>query len=215
MAAFKKTKQNGACHIGTISQNHMKDIHALGQTLRTRRAKTRLLRQFMTRAAVAVILRDNREHGVEVLLIKRAHIKGDRWSGHMALPGGKMQKSDHSARMAAIRETFEEVGLLLWRKDYRGRLSDVMTLAHGLKKPMVVSPYVFALSGSGKIQTNYEVAETVWIPLAALVAPQNRSTILWQNYGMNKVLPCCLYRGYQIWGLTLMMLDDLISAWQS
>lgn len=193
----------------------MNTIHHLGQALRKRRAKTRLLRRFMTRAAVAVILRENLNHGIEVLLIKRAELKGDRWSGHMALPGGRMDLSDQNARTTAIRETFEEIGILLWRKDYRGRLADVMTMAHGLKKPMVVSPYVFELSGNPNLHLNYEVADTVWIPLAYLADPHNRSTILWEAHGICKNLPCCHYLSYPVWGLTLLMLDDLIRAWQT
>jgi 8-oxo-dGTP pyrophosphatase MutT (NUDIX family) len=47
----------------------------------------------------------------EILFIKRAGRAGDRWSGHVALPGGKRDPQDASDRVAAIRETQEEVGL--------------------------------------------------------------------------------------------------------
>lgn len=51
-------------------------------------------------------------HGTpEVLFIKRAAREGDRWTSHVALPGGKRDPEDESDRATAIRETMEEVGL--------------------------------------------------------------------------------------------------------
>lgn len=59
------------------------------------------------------------EHGdPEVLFIKRASRVGDRWTGHVALPGGKRDPEDADDRAAAIRETSEEVGLDLTTEDY-------------------------------------------------------------------------------------------------
>lgn len=52
----------------------------------------------------------------EVLFIKRAGRAGDRWSGHVALPGGKRDPQDADDLAAAIRETKEEVGLDLTAK---------------------------------------------------------------------------------------------------
>ena len=49
----------------------------------------------------------------EVLFIKRATRQGDRWTGHVALPGGKREGADDDDRAASIRETMEEIGLNL------------------------------------------------------------------------------------------------------
>lgn len=187
----------------------MKSISQLQNVLGRRRAKTRLLRRFMVRSSVAAIVRESEIGELEVLLIKRAESKGDRWSGHMALPGGREEKADNSVRATAMRETSEEIGLDLPENNYIGRLSDVMTLAHGTKKPMVVSPYVFRLAGQPKLQLNHEVAEVVWLPLSFLADPDNRDSMRWEKNGVGIKLPCYHYNGYKIWGLTLRMLDEL------
>lgn len=58
------------------------------------------------------------QHGdPEVLFIKRASRVGDRWTGHVALPGGKRDPEDVDDRAAAIRETSEEIGLDLTTED--------------------------------------------------------------------------------------------------
>ncbi|KAJ5833113.1 hypothetical protein N7474_001424 [Penicillium riverlandense] len=52
------------------------------------------------------------QHGdPEVLFIKRASRVGDRWTGHVALPGGKRDPEDADDCAAAIREAVEEIGL--------------------------------------------------------------------------------------------------------
>ena len=70
----------------------------------------------------------------EILFIKRAGRAGDRWSGHVALPGGRRDPPDLDDRAAAIRETREEVGLDLTHADclYAGNLPErVVTTTWG------------------------------------------------------------------------------------
>jgi 8-oxo-dGTP pyrophosphatase MutT (NUDIX family) len=58
------------------------------------------------------------QHGEpEVLFIKRASRVGDRWTGHVALPGGKRDPEDADDKAAAIREASEEIGLDLTMDD--------------------------------------------------------------------------------------------------
>ena len=62
-------------------------------------------------AVVAIIYKRNSEESV-LYLIERNTYNGHH-SGQMALPGGKMDKSDANLYETAIREVYEEIGILL------------------------------------------------------------------------------------------------------
>ena len=47
----------------------------------------------------------------EVLFIKRASRPGDRWTSHVAFPGGGREPGDEDDCAASVRETREEIGL--------------------------------------------------------------------------------------------------------
>jgi 8-oxo-dGTP pyrophosphatase MutT (NUDIX family) len=121
------------------------------------------------------------KHGdAEVLFIKRASRKGDRWTSHIALPGGRRDPEDADDKAAAIRETWEEVGIDL--KSYAlecGNLPQRLVTTHWGKKPLLVlCPYVFVLTHHQippmKLQPT-EVAATHWVPIRSLMSPLQRT----------------------------------------
>lgn len=79
------------------------------------------------------------KHGdPEILFIKRAANKNDKWTGHIAFPGGRRDPDDGDDREAAIRETWEEVGIDLREESgnaiYGGNLNQsVITTSWGSK----------------------------------------------------------------------------------
>lgn len=170
----------------------------------------KLLRRLMKRSAVAMILQV-RAGELHILMIKRAERKGDPWSGHMAFPGGRMEKSDANGFEVAVRETSEEVGLFIDERDECiGRLSDLNARPTKGALGMAVSPFVFRLEREVDFSPNYEVAETVWVPLEFLLDPDNREEMVWKYKSMEIPMPCYMYEGRRIWGLSLMMLDELM-----
>lgn len=118
------------------------------------------------RAAVALVLREDEQTGdLALLLIQRAQSEGDRWSGHIAFPGGRVAAGDAGAREAAERETREEVGLDLRPEHYAGRLDDLF----GRSDPIVVSGFVYALPSVPVLTANHEVERAFWLPLSELL----------------------------------------------
>lgn len=162
------------------------------------------------RSAVAVILREHFGQ-LEVLMIKRAENERDPWSGHMAFPGGRLDPGDAHGYAAAVRETEEEIGLLLGEGEpCLGRLSELNAARPGSIDGMFVTPYVFHLSREVSFTPNYEVADVVWIPLPFLQDASNRDSLEIEREDQCYVLPCYHFGQYCVWGLSLMMLDEML-----
>ncbi len=129
-----------------------------------------LLLDGSSRAAVAVVLRE-REHGPELLLIERAEVEGDPWSGHMAFPGGRLD-SGETVEQAARRETHEEVGLSLHDAEAIGRLDDLTGRRAGTSMGLVISALVFHHHGETPLTyQEREVREALWVPVSLLSEP--------------------------------------------
>ncbi len=122
-----------------------------------------------------------------------------------------MDPEDRHGFDVAVRETHEEIGLRLDDRDpCIGRLSEIMTHPQIKRRAMVVSPYIFRLDRDVELTPNYEVAEIVWVPLDFLKDKGNREKMVWERNGIEIPLPCYMYEGRRIWGLSLMMLDEFL-----
>ncbi len=189
----------------------MHELDPIQTALAHYQARRYRFRRRFKRAAVAVILRETRQ-GAEVLLAQRARRIGDPWSGDMAFPGGRVDAvDDASASRAACRETREETGLVIERGHGIGRLSDRLTLDHLRRAPMVVSPFVYRLVCDQPVQHNHEIAATRWLALGWLDEPSHRSVLHWQIGRVRLPMPCYDCGPQQrLWGLTLIMLDELV-----
>jgi len=189
----------------------------LAELLISYKAKKKLSRYWSKRSAVAILLDKHAGAEASILMIKRAEHKGDPWSGHMAFPGGRCEAFDKNGLATAKREMHEEVGFDIddaehkpLKGEWLGRLSDISTLRRITPRAMVVTPYVFSVADKPMLEGNYEVAETVWIPLTYFSDIKNRSihSIEYQQRTIN--LPCYCYDGKVIWGMSLSMIDEIL-----
>lgn len=118
----------------------------------------------------------------EVLFIKRAARKGDRWTSHIALPGGRRDPEDADDEAAAVRETSEEVGLDLRKYALPcGNLPQrIVTTSWGKRALLVLCPYVYILTTHDipplKPQPT-EVAAIHWVPVRSLLSPRKRTVV--------------------------------------
>lgn len=163
-------------------------------------------RRWARRAAVAILLREG-PAGLEMLMIERAQRAGDPWSGHMAFPGGMLSALDRHSLAAAIRETGEEIGLDLGQHAPVARLSEISSPSHRGPRPMTITPYVFVLRDEPAFTLNHEVAAVLWVPLRFLGDAANRGAVRWRHLQ----LPCYDWEGRRIWGLSLQMIEELLS----
>ncbi|KAJ3166319.1 hypothetical protein HDU88_003543 [Geranomyces variabilis] len=111
----------------------------------------------------------------EVLFVRRAANENDRWSGHMAFPGGKADPNE-TDQHAAERECIEEIGLDLNSAEYTclGALDDRnVTPAASTKPVLILSPYVYLQLvpvTPPLILLPEEIASIHWIPLSFFLA---------------------------------------------
>lgn len=182
----------------------VEDINRISGRLADHRPRRLPGRSLLTRCGVAVVLQEQ-EQGPSVLLIRRAEHENDPWSGQMGFPGGRMEAGDADALATAIRETHEETGLLIEQSECIGRLSDLLARP----VPMIITPSVFRLDRQPAWRLNHEVDEVVWVPLSLFDAA-NRQNMNWRFLGIERRMPCYFFEGRRIWGLTLMMLDELL-----
>ncbi|KAL8683954.1 MAG: hypothetical protein Q9186_000165 [Xanthomendoza sp. 1 TL-2023] len=87
----------------------------------------------------------------EVLFIKRAARKGDRWNGHIAFPGGGRDLADEDDIATSVRETREEIGMDLGAEHCLqvGNLSERIVTTWLGKTPYVV------LASAGYTRTHF------------------------------------------------------------
>jgi len=164
----------------------------------------------MIAAAVAVILHEGDE-GLEALFIHRAVRAGDTWSGQIAFPGGRREAGDMDLRATAIRETLEEVGVDLTGAEPLGVLDDLHPRTPVLP-PVVVRPFVFALTERPSIVVSPEVQDAFWVPFLALQAPGVLGEITIDHPGIpRRVLPAYTLGNRTIWGMSERILTPLIS----
>lgn len=125
------------------------------------------------RASVALVLREVSARGPEILFIERAEKDGDPWSGHMAFPGGRVAADLETPEEAAVRETHEEVGLVLPSSARLGRLDDMEGHHAGRAAGIVISAFVYQLESAGElVPQESEVREAFWVPVLSLVEPE-------------------------------------------
>jgi 8-oxo-dGTP pyrophosphatase MutT (NUDIX family) len=132
-----------------------------------------------------------------VLLTKRAE-KLRSHSGQVAFPGGTIDSTDASPEAAALRETFEEIGLDQDRIEIIGRMPDYVA-GSGYR----IAPVLGIVQPGFQLSLNAEEVDAAFeVPLRFLMDPVNhkRDSRMWNDlewffYDMP-------YGDRRIWGVT-------------
>ncbi|WP_230976724.1 CoA pyrophosphatase [Pseudothauera rhizosphaerae] len=156
-------------------------------------------------AAVLVPVVD-RADDLSVLLTRRTdHLH--HHPGQISFPGGRVEDSDTSAVMTALRETEEEIGLDPQRVELLGELAEYHT-GTGFRVTPVVGlvhpPFELVLD-------DFEVAEAFEVPLRFLLDPANRERHRVEYQGRMREYYAIPYHDYFIWGATAGILVQMSS----
>jgi 8-oxo-dGTP pyrophosphatase MutT (NUDIX family) len=171
----------------------------------------------LRRAAVALVLREGSE-GPELLVIKRSEAEHDHWSGHMALPGGRVEPSDEDLLATAARETFEEVGLDLGAGGEAVARLGTITPQSPYAPRVSVTPFVFvappeyhAKGGPKGLLLNEEVAAALWVPVDELKKGGRSAVFRMAFAGVEREWPAYPSQHGPIWGITERILTEFLS----
>jgi 8-oxo-dGTP pyrophosphatase MutT (NUDIX family) len=186
------------------------DIARLVQALERRPGRGIEPDQPMRRAAIALVMRMGELREPELLMIKRAEVDRDPWSGHIACPGGRMEPGDLDLAQTAMRETWEETGIDLARiGQILGTLDDISPRTPVLP-PIIIRPFVAAIPSDIEIVQSPEVAAAFWVPLSALRARAAWGMGTVQVRGVDREVATFTHAGYTVWGLTERVLKQLL-----
>lgn len=174
-------------------------------------------RSLVTRCGVVLLIAesglDKKAPGPAILMMRRAERIGDPWSGDVSFPGGKQDSFDASTRAAALRELQEETGFMAdGQTTPIGRLSDRLTREHGRRRPMTVSPYVYRTEKAVHLVPGAEAASLVWVPLSFFTDPDRKTRKTWRVGGLPLPAPAIDIGGPILWGLSLMIVNELMRA---
>jgi 8-oxo-dGTP pyrophosphatase MutT (NUDIX family) len=157
----------------------------------------------LVEAAVLVGL-VRREPGTQVLLTRRTDALRNH-AGQVSFPGGRVEDTDADAVAAAMRETFEEVGIAPVQIAPLGYL-DAFTTVTGFR----VLPVVATISSSYVARPDpNEVAEVFEVPLSFLLDPGNLASLSLEHRGRARQVWEYSYPDQRIWGVTAAILLNL------
>jgi 8-oxo-dGTP pyrophosphatase MutT (NUDIX family) len=181
----------------------MDDIHAIKRTLQARRPRTagEAYSHYMHSAVLIPLFIEN--GGYNILFTERSH-NVEHHKGQISFPGGVVDKRDRSFLETALRESYEEIGLLSKDVEILGPLDEECTVTSNF----VIHPFAGLIPYPYPFKINRdEVESLIAIPIRSLSAKQEHVSLDDLTYHGTVYE----YGGYTIWGATASITENLIS----
>ncbi|MBT8282720.1 MAG: CoA pyrophosphatase [Muriicola sp.] len=165
-----------------------------------------IIRKNPKKAGVMALFYPGESSQTHLLLIMRRTYKGVH-SSQVAFPGGKKEKGDTSILHTALRETYEEVGVLPEKVEIIRGVSEVFIPPSNFE----VQPYVGLYADPTPfILQEDEVEHLIEVPLKKVMDNSYlTSQILSTSYASEIEVPAFNFNGYTVWGATAMMLNEI------
>jgi 8-oxo-dGTP pyrophosphatase MutT (NUDIX family) len=123
----------------------------------------------------------------------------------VSFPGGRIEPEDAGPAAAALRETFEEIGIASEYIDVVGYLDTYLTVTGYSVVPVVA----FVRAGFTLAVDEFEVASVFEVPLALILDPANHVLRHKDLHGVEVGYYEIPFAGRHIWGATAGMLVGL------
>ena len=128
------------------------------------------------------------------------------------MPGGKRDEADDSFVATALRETYEEIGVLVAEKQVIGELTNFYIPPSNF----IIQPVVAWLENTPNfILSEREVVEVLEIPIAHFAYSEEikKEKLIKSSYA-NEVMPYYNLDQHSVWGATAMILSELRAVWR-
>lgn len=143
--------------------------------------------------------------GAEVLLTRRSNLMRNH-SGEVSFPGGRLDPGE-TPTAAALREANEEVGLDPDAVEVIGELDHLATI---VSRSHVVPIVGRTVAKPRLAPTSMEVERVLWVPLADLVRTDTYRVERWHLPPTDRLLHFFELDDETVWGLTAVVLADLL-----
>lgn len=195
-------------HIETVKNTKLPGIEAqfkLAPKLRLNYNAKKIKANDPKIAAVLALFYPNQNNEVTLLLTKRANYNGTH-SGQISFPGGKVEQSDLNLKQTALRETFEEVGII----DEDIEVIREFTEVYIPPSNFLVTPFIGIIYNKPVFKVNSEVAKIIEVPFSKLIDETSIGSIKITNSYMKETsVPCFKIDDSIIWGATAMILSEI------
>lgn len=162
------------------------------------------------RSAAVLIPLFQKDGGWHITLIRRTADLTEH-SGQVAFPGGRTDPDDISPEATALREAYEEIGILPQDVHILGRLAETLTITNFRVTPIVgLIPWPYSFHPAVE-----EVARIFTIPLDWLADPHHHEQRLRQlpaPYAPIKVAYFHPYDGEILWGVSARFMLELLKV---
>jgi 8-oxo-dGTP pyrophosphatase MutT (NUDIX family) len=166
--------------------------------------RTELLRKECRDAAVLVPLLKVGEEW-HLLFTKRTEDL-EHHRGQVSFPGGSLDEHE-SFEAAALRETFEEIGIPAQAVEIIGFLHDIWTPSR-----FIITPVVGLVHSLDRLEINPgEVARVFTVPVSFFRTDDNAEVRNITLHGIERQVYFYKYDGETIWGATAVILRDLVT----
>ena len=158
------------------------------------------------RAGVMALFYPNKLHQTNLVLILRKTYNGVH-SAQIGFPGGKLEPEDPSLEVAALRETYEEIGVPIQQMEVFRALTQVYIPPSNF----YVQPYVGISRHTPMfLKQDEEVEAIVEVPLQHFIDDNNIITqYVETSYSVKVEVPAFKLNGHIVWGATAMMLSEI------
>lgn len=183
--------------------SHFKMVPPFRQALL--RKQKEAIKKAKNAGVVALFYPDNNSETHFVLILRKTY-EGVH-SGQVGFPGGKMELGDNSIQHAAVRETFEEVGVEKQNIEILLKLTQVYIPPSNF----YVQPFMGICKETPEfVLQEDEVEAIIEVPLRDFL---NETSVITKtvktSYSVEVEVPAFKLKNHVVWGATAMMLSEI------